>query len=73
MEYAQIVAATERQFTDEERDIEARQAETDTVPTRPATHCAKEFRVSLAPLVRVLHMRTFHDTTGRRPAGAEVA
>ena len=30
MEYAQIVAATERQFTDEERDIEARQAEVDT-------------------------------------------
>ena len=30
MEYAQIVAATERQFTDEERDIDARQAEVDT-------------------------------------------
>ena len=30
MEYAQIVAATERQFTDEERDIEARQAQVDT-------------------------------------------
>ena len=30
MEYQQIVAATERQFTDEERDIEARQAEVDT-------------------------------------------
>ena len=29
MEYAQIVAATERQFTDEERDIEARQSEVD--------------------------------------------
>ena len=30
MEYQQIVAATERQFTDEERDIESRQAEVDT-------------------------------------------
>ena len=30
MEYAQIVAATERQFTDEERDIEARQSDLDT-------------------------------------------
>ena len=30
MEYQQIVAATERQFQDEERDIEARQAEMDT-------------------------------------------
>ena len=30
MEYQQIIAATERQFTDEERDIEARQAEVDT-------------------------------------------
>jgi hypothetical protein len=30
MEYTQIVAATTRQFTDEERDIEARQAEADT-------------------------------------------
>jgi hypothetical protein len=30
VEYAQIVAATERQFTDEERDIESRQAEVDT-------------------------------------------
>src|SRR5215471_10353109 len=30
MEYQQIVAATERQFQDEERDIEARQAEVDT-------------------------------------------
>jgi hypothetical protein len=30
VEYAQIVAATERQFSDEERDIEARQAEVDT-------------------------------------------
>jgi hypothetical protein len=30
VEYAQIVAATERQFQDEERDIEARQAEMDT-------------------------------------------
>jgi hypothetical protein len=30
VEYAQIVAATERQFTDEERDIDARQAEVDT-------------------------------------------
>ena len=30
MEYAQIVAATERQFTDEERDIEGRQGELDT-------------------------------------------
>ena len=29
MEYQQIVAATERQFQDEERDIEARQAEMD--------------------------------------------
>jgi hypothetical protein len=31
VEYQWIVAATERQFTDEERDIEARQAEVDTV------------------------------------------
>jgi hypothetical protein len=30
VEYQQIVAATERQFQDEERDIEARQAEVDT-------------------------------------------
>ena len=30
MEYAQIVAATERQFTDEERDIESRQSDVDT-------------------------------------------
>ena len=30
MEYQQIIAATERQFQDEERDIEARQAEVDT-------------------------------------------
>jgi hypothetical protein len=30
VEYQQIIAATERQFTDEERDIEARQAEVDT-------------------------------------------
>ena len=30
MEYQQIVAATERQFADEERDIDARQAEVDT-------------------------------------------
>jgi hypothetical protein len=30
VEYAQIVATTERQFTDEERDIESRQAEADT-------------------------------------------
>ena len=30
MEYQQIVAATERQFKDEERDIEARQAEVDS-------------------------------------------
>ena len=30
MEYQQILAATERQFTDEERDIESRQAEVDT-------------------------------------------
>jgi hypothetical protein len=30
VEYQQIVAATERQFQDEERDIEARQAEMDT-------------------------------------------
>ncbi|TMC07247.1 MAG: hypothetical protein E6J41_16530 [Chloroflexi bacterium] len=30
VDYAQIVAATERQFTDEERDIEARQGEVDT-------------------------------------------
>ncbi len=30
MEYQQIIAATERQFQDEERDIEARQAEMDT-------------------------------------------
>ena len=30
MEYEAIVAATERQFQDEERDIEARQAEMDT-------------------------------------------
>jgi len=30
VEYQQIVAATERQFTDEERDIEVRQAEVDT-------------------------------------------
>ena len=30
MEYQQIIAATERQFADEERDIEARQAEVDT-------------------------------------------
>jgi len=29
VEYAQIVAATERQFQDEERDIEAKQAEMD--------------------------------------------
>jgi len=29
VEYAQIVAATERRFTDEERDIEARQSEVD--------------------------------------------
>ena len=30
MEYQQIIAATERQFADEERDLEARQAEVDT-------------------------------------------
>jgi hypothetical protein len=30
VEYAQIVAATERQFQDEERDIEGRQGELDT-------------------------------------------
>jgi len=30
VEYQQIVAATERQFSDEERDIETRQAEVDT-------------------------------------------
>jgi hypothetical protein len=30
MEYRDIVAATERQFRDEERDIEGRQAEVDT-------------------------------------------
>jgi hypothetical protein len=30
VEYAQIVAATERQFTDEERDLEARQTELDS-------------------------------------------
>ena len=30
MEYQQIIAATERQFQDEERDIESRQAELDT-------------------------------------------
>ena len=30
MEYQQIIAATERQFVDEERDIEARQAEVAT-------------------------------------------
>ena len=30
MEYQQIVAATGRQLTDEERDIEVRQAEVDT-------------------------------------------
>ena len=30
MEYAQIITATQRQFTDEERDIEARQAEMDS-------------------------------------------
>jgi len=30
VEYQQIVAATERQFQDDERDIEARQAELDT-------------------------------------------
>ncbi len=30
MEYQQLIAATERQFQDEERDIEARQAEVDT-------------------------------------------
>ncbi len=30
MEYQTIVAATERQFADEDRDIEARQAEVDT-------------------------------------------
>ena len=29
MEYQQIIAATERQFADEERDIEARQGEMD--------------------------------------------
>ena len=31
MEYQAIIAATERQFKDEERDIEARQAEMDAV------------------------------------------
>ena len=31
MEYQQIIAATERQFAEDERDIEARQAEVDTV------------------------------------------
>ena len=31
MEYQQIIAATERQFADDERDIEARQAEVDKV------------------------------------------
>jgi hypothetical protein len=31
VEYQQIIAATERQFQDEERDIEAQQAEVDTV------------------------------------------
>jgi hypothetical protein len=30
VEYQQILAATERQFTDEERDIESRQGELDT-------------------------------------------
>ena len=30
MEYAQIITATQRQFTDEDRDIETRQAEVDT-------------------------------------------
>ena len=30
MEYQQIIAATERQFADEERDIESRQTEVDT-------------------------------------------
>jgi len=30
VEYQQIIAATERQFQDEERDIDARQAEVDT-------------------------------------------
>jgi multidrug efflux pump subunit AcrA (membrane-fusion protein) len=30
VEYQQILAATERQFVEEERDIEARQAELDT-------------------------------------------
>ena len=29
MEYQQIIAATEHQFTDEERDLEAKQAEVD--------------------------------------------
>ena len=30
MEYQQIIAATERQFQDEERDLESRQGELDT-------------------------------------------
>ena len=30
MEYQQIIAATERQFQDEERDIDTRQTEVDT-------------------------------------------
>ena len=32
MEYQQIIAATERQFAEDERDIESRQAEMDAVP-----------------------------------------